>query len=84
MNRRKVRFVANQSKTLDTIFNPARTGRNKNKKRNSRRRDGKQGSICNKQVERQGGKREFKTVFLMGRPTVPQGRGPGMGRGQRE
>lgn len=50
MNRRKVRVVANQPKTLEAIFNPERTGRNKNKKRNSNRRDGKrEGSICNKQ-----------------------------------
>lgn len=48
--------MASQPKTLEAIFNPERTGRNKNKKRNSHRRDGQQeGSICNKQVERQWG-----------------------------
>lgn len=55
MNRRKVRVVANQPKTLEAIFNPERTGRNKNKKRNSHRRDGKrEGSICNKQWKGSG------------------------------
>lgn len=59
MNRRKVRVVAKQPKTLEAIFKPERTGRNKNKKRNSHRRDGEQdGSICSKQVERQWGKWE--------------------------
>lgn len=55
MNRRKVRVMANQPKTLEAIFNPERTGRNKNKKRNSHRRDGKrEGSICNKQWKGSG------------------------------
>lgn len=71
--------MANQSKTLGTIFNPERTGRNKNKKRNSHRRDGRQeGSICNKQVERQGGKWDFRTLSLM-----PQERGWGGKEAQR-
>ena len=67
MNRRKVRVVAKQPKTLEAIFKLERTGRNKNKKRNSHRRDGEQeGSICSKQwgtdgrpeccSKRQGGK----------------------------
>lgn len=57
MNRRKVRVVAKQPKTLEAIFKPERTGRNKNKKRNSHRRDGEQeGSICSKQVGEPGGR----------------------------
>lgn len=72
MNRRKVRSVANQSKILETIFNPERTGRNKNKKRNSHRRDGRQeGSICNKQVE---GREENGTLEL-----GPHAAGKGLG-----
>lgn len=75
LNRRKVRSVANQSKTLETIFNPERTGRNKNKKRNSHRRDGRQeGSICNKQVE---GREENRTLEL--RPQYRR-KGAGVGR----
>lgn len=33
MNRRKVRVVAKQPKTLEAIFKLERTGRNKNKKK---------------------------------------------------